>query len=237
MTPRAPARKGSFCPSLWAGPAGAAAPRARQRPGGPRPLRAGRGVVSRRIMGGTAAAAITWLPQTEGSWGMGTRCPAPPSSCDKCALCQATLQRLAPSCMDLARSERRGCCGAGLLRTPRPRAGVWIAPAGVSPTPHRRATAHAPRRGPYRIRALPPCRPNRATLVGTPYPPAPYATSMARWPGIPYRCGPPVVYGPPPAATPPCVPHAEEAHTGRGSLANAPSTWRRAPADTGFPRV
>ena len=46
MTPRAPARKGSFCPSLWAGPAGAAAPRARQRPGGPRPLRAGRGVVS-----------------------------------------------------------------------------------------------------------------------------------------------------------------------------------------------
>ena len=135
----------------------------------------------------------------------------PRSSCNKCALCQAVLQRLAPSCTDSARSARRVGGGAGLLRTPSPRAGVWIASPGVSPTPHRRATAHAPRRGPSRLRALPPSCPTRATLLGTLALPAPSATAMARWQGMPSRCGPPVVEGPQPAATALWVPYAEEA--------------------------
>src|SRR4249920_3430640 len=136
-------------------------------------------------MGGTATAAIAWLPQREGSWGMGTRClrPGVPAT----SVPYASLR----------------CNGLPHLSWTLRSLKDVFAVVQVSCT--------CRDRGPSRIRALPPCCPNRATLLGTPYPPAPYATAMARWLGIPYRCGPPVVEGPQPAATPSCVPHAEEA--------------------------
>src|SRR5712691_4501497 len=57
-------------------------------------------------MDGAATAAIAWLSQREGSWGMGTRWPAPRSSCYKCALCHAVLQRSIPSCPYILLYER-----------------------------------------------------------------------------------------------------------------------------------
>src|SRR6266478_2552786 len=61
-------------------------------------------------MGGAATAAIAWLPQREGSWGMGTWCPALRSSYYKCALCQAALQRLVPACPYIVLYERALSC-------------------------------------------------------------------------------------------------------------------------------
>src|SRR4051812_27681554 len=63
-------------------------------------------------MDGAATAAIAWLPPREGSWGRGTRCPAPRSSCYKCALCQAALQRPVPSYPYLSLYERALSSGA-----------------------------------------------------------------------------------------------------------------------------
>src|SRR5712691_8622452 len=57
-------------------------------------------------MDGAATAAIAWLPQREGSWGMGTWWPAPRSSCYKCALCHAVLQQSIPSCPYILLYER-----------------------------------------------------------------------------------------------------------------------------------
>src|SRR5436305_1599463 len=67
-------------------------------------------------MDGAATAAIAWLPPREGSWGRGTRCPAPRSSCYKCALCHAALQRPVPSYPSISLYERALSPGELFLR-------------------------------------------------------------------------------------------------------------------------
>src|SRR5712691_7778204 len=101
-------------------------------------------------MDGAATAAIAWLPQREGSWGMGTRWPAPRSSCYKCALCHAVLQRSIPSCPYILLYERvlsatglsyegRRLADTELLTPPKHTTKAWYTCTGrTAPPPHRR---------------------------------------------------------------------------------------------------
>src|SRR2546425_852176 len=160
-------------------------------------------------MGGMATAAIAWLPQRERWWGMGTRClrPGVPATsvpyaslrCNGLPHLSLTLRSLKDVCavvqVACARRDRGQASGS---RPPGCR------PRRTAVRLHTRLAKGPPA-------SVPSLLSQSCYTLGNPVSAGALRHGDGALARVPYRCGPPVVYGPQPAATPPCVPHAEEA--------------------------